>query len=77
MVALSVRWPFARSADQPAARPDRLLRDNPVLLLSALQGPDTVAGLVAMWNPGWGPAAGASDAAQAQPAPLTSAQAAT
>ena len=52
MVALSARWPFARSADQPVPRPDRLLRDNPVLLLSALQAPGTVAGLVATWNPG-------------------------
>ena len=56
MVALSAHWPFARSADQPVVRPDRLLRDNPVLLLSALQSPDTVARLVAAWNPGWQPA---------------------
>ncbi|MEY9862353.1 hypothetical protein ABH935_007998 [Catenulispora sp. GAS73] len=67
---MSVRWPFARSADQPAARTDRLLRDNPVLLLSALQAPATVAGLVATWNPGWRPA-GPSDVAQAQPAERT------
>ena len=51
--------------DQPAARTDRLLRDNPVLLLSALQGPGTVAGLVATWNPGWRPTSGSSDVAQA------------
>lgn len=66
MVALSARWPFARSADQPVPRPDRLLRDNPVLLLSALQAPETVAGLVASWNPGWQPA-------QATPIALTEA----
>lgn len=41
--------------DQAATRLDRLLRDNPVLLLSALQGPATVAALVATWNPGWQP----------------------
>ncbi|MBS2554636.1 hypothetical protein KGQ19_48060 [Catenulispora sp. NL8] len=52
---MSARWPFARTADQPATRPDRLLRDNPVLLLSALQAPGTVSGLVAAWNPGWQP----------------------
>jgi hypothetical protein len=33
--------------------PDRLIRDNPALLLSALQAPDIVAGLVAEWNPAW------------------------
>ncbi|MEZ0106105.1 hypothetical protein ABH920_000086 [Catenulispora sp. EB89] len=70
---MSVRWPFARSADQPAARADRLLRDNPVLLLSALQGPATVAGLVATWNPGWRPAAGPSDETHAQPTPTSTA----
>ncbi|MEY9927345.1 hypothetical protein ABH926_001970 [Catenulispora sp. GP43] len=56
MVALSARWPFARPADQAVPRPDRLLRDNPVLLLSALQAPGTVAGLIATWHPGWRPA---------------------
>jgi hypothetical protein len=55
VVALSARWPFARTADQALIRPDRLLRDNPVLLLSALQTPGTVAALVAAWNPGWNP----------------------
>jgi hypothetical protein len=53
VVALSARWPFARTADPSAARPDRLLRDNPALLLSALQAPDVVAALVAEWNPRW------------------------
>ena len=53
MVALSARWLFARTADPSAARPDRLLRDNPVLLLSALQAPDVVAALVAEWSPRW------------------------
>ena len=72
MVALSARWPFARSADQLVPRPDRLLRDNPVLLLSALQAPGTVAGLVATWNPGWQPAP-ASAAERATPTPLTEA----
>lgn len=51
MVLLSARWPFSRIADLSAPRPDRLLRDNPALLLSALQAPDIVAGLVAEWNP--------------------------
>jgi hypothetical protein len=48
------RWPLLRTA-QPSAsgadRPDRLLRDNPVLLLSSLQPPESVAALVAAWNP--------------------------
>lgn len=74
MVALSARWPFARTADQAVTRPNRLLRDNPVLLLSALQAPGTVAGLVAAWNPGWGEGersrgAGAVLAAEAVPRP--------
>ena len=62
MVALSARWPFGRSADQPVPRLDRLLRDNPVLLLSALQASGTVAGLVAMWN-------GAAEAPDVVPPP--------
>lgn len=54
------RWPLtrlapariapARTAPGPA-RLDLLLRNNPVLTVSALQAPETVAGLVAAWNP--------------------------
>jgi hypothetical protein len=33
------------------ARPDRLLRTNPVLMLPGLQSPESVAELVAAWNP--------------------------
>lgn len=64
--------------DQAATRPDRLLRDNPVLLLSALQGPAAVAALVATWNPAWPGADKTTDgadsadaAAPAHPTPLT------
>jgi hypothetical protein len=53
-VALTLsRWPLAFAARTPAAgvRPDRLLRTNPVLLLPGLQSPESVASLVAAWNP--------------------------
>lgn len=41
-----------------ADRPDRLIRDNPVLLLPGLQSPESVAALIAEWNPGSDFAAG-------------------
>ncbi|MEY9890754.1 hypothetical protein ABIA35_000735 [Catenulispora sp. MAP12-49] len=66
---MSVRWPFARLAEQAVTRPDRLVRDNPVLLLSALQAPGTVAGLISAWNPGWQPAGTAADVAESDTAP--------
>jgi hypothetical protein len=73
VVALSARWPFSRTTDRPAPRPDRLLRDNPALLLSALQAPETVAGLIAEWNPtsAAGAATPAATAAPTANAPAT------
>lgn len=60
MAPLLARWPLARWAPAriaPArtapnpARLDLLLKNNPVLTVSALQAPETVAALVATWNP--------------------------
>ena len=53
MALTLARWPLAFAARTPAAgvRPDRLLRANPVLLLPGLQSPQSVAKLVADWNP--------------------------